>query len=53
MIEQIIIFIAGAIVGSFFKSIGEDIWKYLKQIFKFIKDYFVLVVKTKKIYNEY
>lgn len=55
MIEKIIfiiVIIIGIIIKSFFTSVGEDVWKYCKKIFKNIKDYFILFIKIKKIYND-
>ena len=51
--EKIIIFIMGTIFGAFFNSIGEDFWKYLKKVFNYIKEYVILFIKVRKIYNEY
>lgn len=51
--EKIIIFIMGTVFGAFFNSIGEDLWKYLKKIFNYIKEYVNLFIKVRKIYNEY
>ena len=51
--EKIIIFIMGAIFGAFFNSIGEDFWKFLKKAFNYIKEYVILFIKVRKIYNEY
>lgn len=53
MEEKIIIFIMGTVFGAFFNSIGEDLWKYLKKIFNYIKEYIILFIKVRKIYNEY
>ena len=43
----------GTILGAFFNSIGADLWKSLKKIFNFIKEYVILLIKVRKIYNEY
>lgn len=53
MEEKIIIFIMGTVFGAFFNSIGEDLWKYLKKIFNSIKEYVILLIKVRKIYDEY